>query len=156
MRDRAFLPRPEKKPVGGSPACFGVMHEMRLPYVSEVRKAKKNRYRKALVNKPVVNDEVRHAEKRHPDADPERNFAPPTRLGDASEQDECDRDRRMKDRKSIVRLESTTAPLVVRSMHRPQYGVPNFSVQQARPVFHRHKNRERNRNPEDDFHASLR
>ena len=156
MRELTLLPRAEEEAIRSAPACLCVMHQVGIAHPLEIFEPKKKAHREPLVHEPIVNDKIRKSKEGHPDADGKRTFASPARIGHAPEKNESHRDRRMKHRERVVRFESSSALLMMRSVNRPQCRVPDFAVQEARPVFHRRENRKRDTYPQNDFHASLR
>jgi len=118
---------------------------------SKVAKPKKPLYRHALVDQAVVDDDVRDSERAHPDADAERDLAGDPRGAAASEENERDGDRRVKERQGVVGFEARPvgSRLVVRSMNSPKPRVPDPAVKQRRPEVHRHGDDDGNRRPHD-------
>jgi hypothetical protein len=118
---------------------------------SHVPKAKEKPDREAPVDEPVVNDQVSEPEEAHPDAHAERDLAHRAGGRLAAHQDERDRERRVQHGERVVRLEARPMRSrdMVRSVDRPEPGVPHPAVEERGPEVHRHGHSDGDRYPHE-------
>jgi hypothetical protein len=116
---------------------------------AETAKSKKRRQRHPPVDEAVVYDEVRNAERAHPDAGAERGLPGDARRAAASEENERDCDGSVENGQRVIRFESCTVPprLVVRSMNVPKPRVPDAAMEKRGPEIHGNGNDSRDRGP---------
>lgn len=117
---------------------------MSAAYAPEVAPSKEPLHGQALVDEPVVNEEIRETEERHarPDADQAR---PREARRLAAPHDERHREGSMEHAEEIVLLEAPRPRLVMRAVDGPEPAVPGAAMEQAGPGVHGDGGRERRR-----------
>ncbi len=123
-----------------------VMHVMGAHDRAHDAEAEEESDGQATMHETVVHDDVADRERRHADADPERDVVRAS--GRAAPDHERDRDGRMEQRERVVPLEAPDARLVMRGMHAPQRAVPETSMEEARPEIHGERDDDGDGNPE--------
>jgi hypothetical protein len=131
-----------------------MVHAMGPNDPSEDPQAQKKRHRQAPVAEPVVDDEVAESEGAHAHARAEGELACHARFSHAAREDERDRQRRVKQREGIVRLEPRLGRAgflrrVVRTVNRPKNAVPDPPVKERGPQVHGDGDDERHGHPDE-------
>jgi hypothetical protein len=108
---------------------------MSVAHAPEVRHAEQERDREAAVHEPVVDEDVRDAERRHSCARSDRERGRDS-VQIASEHHEARGDRRVRGGERVVGFEAPAPAPVMGAMHVPQCMVPHASVEEARPRLH--------------------
>jgi hypothetical protein len=91
--------------------------------------------RQPAMHEPVVHHEIGETKGGHARAHADGNRRPRS-VHIASDHDERGGDRRVRCREHVVRLETSTAPRVMRAVDAPEQMVPDLTVQYTSPRLH--------------------
>lgn len=129
------LSRAEEEPVRRS---SGLVVETMSPTdpTEEPEPEKKPRDGQALVNEPVVDEDVSDPEEGHPHAHADEDGARQT-MELAAEDEDPRGDRGVEHGQRVVPLEAADPWFVVRAVNAPELAMPHPSMEQARPRLHR-------------------
>lgn len=128
-----------------------MMHAMRVDDAAEIRAAREVPHREAPMHEPVMNDDIRDAERRHAEPCREDDLAERARSGAASVENGGYRNWRVKEREGVVPFKATPSRLVVGAVHAPERAVPDAAVQKSRPQVHRHEDDQAGDQPEGEL-----
>ena len=151
MGPEAREERRREEAVGGS---AGDVVDAVLPRnPPHVRNPPQPRERQTLVHEPVVAEDIRDAERRHPRPHPQRHVARYVVRRLKSPHDERSGDGGVEGRQRVVDLEPPLAPGVVRAVNDPERAVPHAPMEQRRPGFHRARRHEGDGDRDQRVHA---
>ena len=147
--------RAEEETVGRAAPRARVMHAMRgRDVVQEAEARERAGTGQTTVNEAVVHDRVRDPERRRADTHAEHHLSrdPGARL--APVEDAGDRERRVQRAEHVVGFEATGTTSMMGRVDAPEPSVPHAPVQERRPEIHRHRDDDRDREPNQHRHGA--